>query len=601
MLYSPIILNMSYIVGLSKVQESENIEPLLLEANQSLQNNPITSQKISGKKISFKFAKKLFQLRRSTEGLNFNEGYADADHKELVKVETSTGLILSDEESKTAQILNPSTGKLEKLESNRPIKQGEIVILNILNYARNERGKVNGKLDRTNIRIRFIEHIPHQIKGATNITGAILNIHGINSNLSMSAERAKYAAIIRHNLIHPGSQQLFISYDPPGYGLSGYAKIEMTQNEGYRLEELMIASMSLMAIYTSSKAREVSLEEDVGLSIHAHSISSAVATTLAADVFEGEKRSYSGVFVPGRNLLNLKSISLDSPYINFYDTYEDTEHALFRNFLYNKLGMPRIDTIKKMQTLAMNIPVGFKIDIIQMRTIGEEFRRDASNRYAEKVAAAAIHGIQNNEHYNNDGKEGIVTLYLVNEATQHGNTAKRFGTNDENKVNEKGQSHNKASYNFFDGLKKASADILGDGSIITKLLEKAAGQDATEIRDLGDDSKNEQCHKYASVYDERIKRLIDSVGYTNENHSTNRSPGGQVTASEKILNLYSHEAVLLARLYKADKGNILIPRYYKIYQDIAQKVKGNVDKILFKQKPKEPLKKSKRFMKGKKG
>ena len=177
---------MSYIVGLSKVQESENIEPLLLEANQSLQNNPITSQKISGKKIYFKFAKKLFQLRRSTEGLNFNEGYADADHKELVKVETSTGLILSDEESKTAQILNPSTGKLEKLESNRPIKQGEIVILNILNYARNERGKVNGKLDRTNIRIRFIEHIPHQIKGATNITGAILNIHGINSNLSMS-------------------------------------------------------------------------------------------------------------------------------------------------------------------------------------------------------------------------------------------------------------------------------------------------------------------------------------------------------------------------------------------------------------------------------
>ena len=173
--------------------------------------------------------------------------------------------------------------------------------------------------------------------------------------------------------------------------------------------------------------------------------------------------------------------------------------------------------------------------------------------------------------------------------------------NDENKVNEKGQSHNKASYNFFDGLKKASADILGDGSIITKLLEKAAGQDATEIGNLGDDSKNEQCHKYASVYDERIKRLIDSVGYTNENHSTNRSPGGQVTASEKILNLYSHEAVLLARLYKADKGNIVIPKYYKIYQDIAQKVKGNVDKILFKQKPKEPLKKSKRFMKGKKG
>lgn len=588
---------------LKKSQEiTEDNEPLVTKTHKS---TPAI-----GKKTSFKFAKKLFQLRRHPGCLNFDDGYPGADHKELVKVENSTGLVLTDEEFKAAYLLNPSTGKLEQLLHGRPIKQGEIIILNILKDAQNKRGKVSGKIDKTNIRVRFIEHIPPQIEGVTNITGAILSAPGINSNLSDSSERAKYAAALRHNCAHPENQQLFVSYDPPGCGLSGTAKIEMTQNEGRRLEELMIGAMNLMAIYTSSKARSVSLEEDINLSIHAHSISTGFATALGADVFEGEKRSYCGVFVPGRNLLNLKSISLDSPFTNFQEVSQDTIEGLFRKSLYNKLGLLQIDTIKKMQILAMNIPTGFKVDLIQPRAMSEGslqsvHDRDASmyHRYAEKVAAAAINGIQNNEHYNNDEKEGIVTLYLVNEAIHHDNRSKRFGTNDGNKIGEEGKSHSKSSqvsYNFFDGLKKATADILGDGSIITKLLAKAAGQDSSQVEDLGDDSQNDQYHKYASVYDERIKRLINPVGYTDENHSTNRSPGGQITASEKILNLYSHEAVLLSRLYQKDKSDFVIPKYYKIYQDIAQKVKASVDKILSKQKPKEPVKKSKRFMKGKK-
>ena len=57
-----------------------------------------------------------------------------------------------------------------------------------------------------------------------------------------------------------------------------------------------------------------------------------------------------------------------------------------------------------------------------------------------------------------------------------------------------------------------------------------------------------------------MKRLVNPIGYTDENHATNRSPGGQVTTSKKILNLYSHEAVLPARLYNIDKGNTVIPK-----------------------------------------
>jgi hypothetical protein len=532
-------------------------------------------------RLWFTSAKQLFQLRRKPGRLNFNEGYPASEHKELIKIEDPKNIFPKDQKY---QLLNTETGKLEDAPPNHQLQKGDICVIKIPTEQQNSRSTTTtGKADNTNLRIRFIEHIPPQIEGHTNIQGAILNTHGINSNLSISSERTKHAAILRHNAANPKNQQMFISYDPPGYGLSGEAKIAMTQNKGHKLEELTIGSMSLMAHYTSAKAKEASANQDIGLSIHTHSMSTGVATSLVSDVFEGKEKSYCGVKVPSKESLNLTSLSIDSPYTSFQEVVTDSSKGIIPKAAYNKLGLPDLDNVTKMENLAQNAPKGFKIDIEQPRAKGGELSALVGSgdgimkhKYAEKIAAAAVRGINKNPNYTNTDKEGAVTLCLINEATHHGKTAQRFGTTSEITVGEKIKTHSKVK-SFINSLTGKSRT-----SNISPVKLHDTLQTNTDYKKLKDDfdkaSRSEQEHKYTSASQQRLNRLFSPDDTQNKHEGVKQD-------NTKVLNVISHESTMLRQ---ALTDRVEHPENYsaitamraniKKYDDIASKVSAKVDK-----------------------
>ena len=546
--------------------------------------NDSGSTKVSiREKASFSFASLLFQMRRRSGRLPFDQGYPLSEHKELIKVEDPKGLILA--KGQKIQILDPKTGVLTDIKDNHPmgfstkktknsytpyegyqIKTGDVVVITIPEGKKNKRSTtIDGKTDNKNLRIRFIEHIPPQISGTTEIKGAILNTHGINSNLSISSERAKHSEVLRHNAATPQNQQMFVSYDPPGYGLSGAAKSSMAKNEGHRLEELMKGSMNLMAIYTSAKAKEASKKQDIGLSIHTHSMSTGVATGLLADVFDPnqERKSYCGVGVPTKDSLKITSLSIDSPYTSFENVVKDTTKGLMPGKLYEGFGLPDLDNVKNVEKLAVHAPKGFKIDIEQPRATGGELsalvgKGDGIMRhsYAEKIAAAAFRGIEKNPDY--DDKKGAVTLYLINEATHHGKTAQRFGTTSKLEVGEEIQSHGKITSSL--GLKHSHPT---EKLVLKGGLEKTS--EYSEIyKDRFDEAlKTSQDHKYTSAYAQRLQRLLVS----NE-------------VSQDTLTVRSHESVMLQQLNRPlnEKYQKTVETNIAKYDKVAKKVEESIKK-----------------------
>jgi hypothetical protein len=529
-------------------------------------NNRFSSKDIA----AFALAKKLFQMRRTSGRMKFDEGYAGCKHKELVKVEEPEGLTI--QAGQTARLFNPSSGEFTDLKPGNMVKKGEIFVIDIPKGQQNKRSKVNGVTDSKNIRIRFVEHVPPQILGTTTITGAILNTHGVNSNLSISSERRKYSDVLRHNITHPHEQKIFVSYDPPGYGLSGDAKMSMAQNEGHRLEEITIGSMNLMALYTSAISKEKS-GQDIGLSIHAHSRSTGEATELVSKIFSPEAdQKLCGIPIPKKDQIKINSLLLEAPYTSFQQVVKDTSKGIFKKWLYNKLHLPQLNTVESARSLAQNAPEGFKLNIIQHRATGGELSALVGpgdgimkHDYAYKIAAAAVNGFQNN-NTKNVKRNGAVNLITVENTTHHGKTAQRFGKTNIDEVGEEIFSHSKLKEltsniaKFLTGSQLRHANKRPELELSEPLKYN---QEYSEICEAFNKEES-QDHKYTSVYLSGLKQKVES---------------------QNILNVVSHEEEMLKHVgtakaedsstkYRDKKQNIIDLMKYWIKKDSVDNIKG---------------------------